>query len=204
MESIQYFKIFSPYEKLVDDLQENGCFVCSDISYKYVYMRNPRNIGHAITFNPSVFNNMVEDFDEETNDELSFCINSDVELTQNIIEEQKKGAYVDLTCRCRKLIFQAPYDLNSASDPVFISLTYHSFACANHKARDLTTIHFTTCNENLGEVNTSIDHNSDTLRKLFEDLNVSIKFAAIKQPITDYYVMYKYGDNPKEGSFELI
>ncbi|MBQ3502278.1 MAG: hypothetical protein IJA72_01260 [Clostridia bacterium] len=197
MNNIKYYKILTPFDKLLEDLQLNGCFVQGDTSYKYVYMRNPKDIFNVITFNPAVFNNMY-DFDSDFSEEYEYSITSDADLSHNITSELKKGNYVDMTYQSRNIILGVPYSQDNPSDLIFLTLTQHEFYHISHRNRNLATIHFTSNHEGMGEVNSNIEKSPQSLRKIFEELNVAIKCAPIKQEITDHYVLYKYADDAVE------
>ena len=202
MDKIKYYKILSNADKLVEDLQLGGCFIQGDTSSKYVYMRNPKDISKIISFAPSVYDNMME-YDSDFSEEFENCITSNADLSFKITEELKKGNYVDMTYETRNIIFAVPYNIEELENLTFLTLTNHSFICANHKQRNLSTLHFTNNNEGLGEVNSHIHPSNEVMRKIFEDINTSVKLAPIKEEIADHYVLYKYGDIVQEDSFKL-
>ncbi len=200
MTDTKYYKVLNPVDKLIEDLELSPCFLQGDISYKYVYMRDPKNISRVITFNPAVYDNM-SDFDGDFSEEYEYSIISDADLSHNITQELKKGNYVDMTYEERNMIFGIPYNIETLKNPTFLTLTQHIFRCAKHKNRTMTTIRFTNNNEGLGEVNSHIEKNPNTLRKIFEELNIHVKLAPIKQEISDHYILYKYADIQEKNNY---
>lgn len=212
MNTTKYYKVLSPVDKLLEDLQLNGCYIQGDTSYKHVYMRNPKNILNMITFNPAVFNNMC-DFDSDFSEEYEYSITSNADLTHNITEELKKGSYVDMSCESRNIILAVPYNAENLLHPIFLTLTQHELSCINpvtisskssdknYRNKTLTTLHFTNNDEGMGEVNSDIEKSSDTMRNIFEELNVHVRLAPIKQEATDHYILYKYADDVETNNY---
>ena len=202
MYNIQYFKIPSRANNIIEQLQQNGCFVCQDITKKYVYMRNQKNISNVISFEPAVYNNMMIDFDPDFDDDYSVSMRSDVDLSQNIKKESDKGSYIDLTYEKRSMIFKMPEDLDDLPKDVFITVTKHDFSHVFQQDCELTTIHLTQSNEGLGEVNEGVDAGIVSIRSILAQVDCDIKIMPIKDNVNDHYVLIKYADK-NENNFTL-
>ena len=185
-----------------EKLQKNDCLICQDITKKYVYMRNQKNIREVISFEPAIYNNMLIDFDSDFDDEYAFVMQSDLNLAKNVKAEAENGSFIDLKYEKNSLVFKMPEDLVDFPKDVFITITRHNFDHAFHGERELTTIHLTQSDEGLGEVNEGVESDIVSLRSMLAQVDCDTKLMPINDNIADHYVLAKYSDKI-EKSFTL-